>query len=155
MRNCYKNQKEGSGFMNNKSQYKTKQRAELIAFLMRKAGEHVTVNDVCSHFEEKGKAIGVTTVYRQLDKMVDEGIVNKYTIEGGSSACYEYIDEEHSMEGRQKCYHCKCDKCGKLIHLHCGEIEELMKHIEMNHSFAINPRRTVFYGLCEDCKNLL
>ena len=137
--------------MNSKSQYKTKQRSELLNYLKDMSGEHVTVNDVCAHFEKKGKSIGVTTVYRQLDQMVADGIVNKYNLESGNSACYEYVGEDHDKAGAHKCYHCKCDKCGKLIHLHCGEIEELMNHIQANHHFVINPRRTVFYGLCEDC----
>ncbi len=137
--------------MNNKSQYKTKQRADIMAYLMEMNGEHVTVNDVCRHFEEQGKAIGVTTVYRQLDKMVAEGLVNKYTLDNKSSACYEYVDTDHHMHGMKQCYHCKCDNCGKLIHLHCHEIEDLIKHIEGSHEFTINPKRTVFYGLCKEC----
>ena len=137
--------------MNNKSQYKTKQRAEITAYLMSMSGEHVTVNDVCRHFEEMGKAIGVTTVYRQLDKMVEEGLVNKYTLDSKSSACYEYVDVEHHSHSLKKCYHCKCDKCGKVIHLHCSEIEELNRHIEDEHGFVINFKRTVFYGLCDEC----
>ncbi|MCR5104311.1 MAG: transcriptional repressor [Eubacterium sp.] len=135
-----------------KSQYKTKQRAELTAFLMSRTGEHVTVNDITKHFEETGHPIGLTTVYRQLDKMVEEGIVNKYILESGSSACYEYVGDEEHVAGAVSCYHCKCEKCGRLIHLHCGEIEEMIKHIEKNHSFVINPKRTVFYGLCEACR---
>ena len=138
--------------MNNKSQYKTKQRAEITAYLMSKSGEHVTVNDVCKHFEEMGKPIGVTTVYRQLDKMVEEGIVNKYTLDSKSSACYEYVVEHDHSHGLVKCYHCKCDKCGKVIHLHCSEIEEIFKHIEDKHEFVINSKRTVLYGLCEECR---
>ena len=139
---------------NNKSQYKTRQRAEITAYLLSKSGEHVTVADICKYFEEKGKTIGVTTVYRQLDKMVAEGIVNKYNLDSSSSACYEYIDKDHHMDGAVSCYHCKCEKCGKLIHLHCEEIEGLVKHIETEHSFVINPRRTVLYGLCEECREL-
>ena len=138
--------------MNTKSKYNTKQRSELMAYLMSMSGEHVTVNDVCRHFEEKGRSIGVTTVYRQLDKMVEEGLVNKYNLDSSSSACYEFIDTEHHMDGNHSCYHCKCEKCGKLIHLHCGEIEELIKHIEKSHNFMINPKRTVFYGVCKECK---
>ena len=92
--------------MTTKSKYNTKQRAELTAYLMSKSGEHVTVNDVCRHFEEKGRPIGVTTVYRQLDKMVAEGLVNKYNLDSKSSACYEYIDSEHHMDGACSCYHC-------------------------------------------------
>ncbi|MBO4863126.1 MAG: transcriptional repressor [Eubacterium sp.] len=138
--------------MNNKSQYKTKQRAELTAYLMSVPGKHVTAGDVCDHFAKQGRPIGLTTVYRQLDKMVAEGLVNKYNLEPGSPACYEYIDSEHHSDGHVSCYHCKCEKCGKLIHLHCEEIEELIKHLAKEHSFQIDSKRTVLYGICEDCR---
>lgn len=136
----------------NKSKYKTRQRAELIAYLSSMSGEHVTVSDICRHFEKNDRPIGVTTVYRQLDKLVEEGLVNKYTLDSGSSACYEYIGEENTEHCNPSCYHCKCDGCGRLIHLHCGEIEELIEHIGKSHNFLVNPRRTVLYGLCDECR---
>ena len=138
--------------MNNKSQYKTKQRAELTAYLMSVPGEHVTASDVCEHFAKLGRPIGLTTVYRQLDKMVAEGLVNKYNLDSGSSACYEYIDSEHHVHGHGNCYHCKCEKCGMLIHLHCDEIEELEKHLANNLKFMMDSKRTIIYGICEDCR---
>jgi hypothetical protein len=46
---------------------------------------------------------------------------------------------------------CKCEKCGRLIHLHCDEIEELCAHMKNEHHFILNPARTVFYGICESC----
>lgn len=139
--------------MNNKSEYKTKQKAELTAYLRSMSGQHVTVNDVCQHFSDLGRPIGVTTVYRQLDKMVEEGSVNKYTLDNKSSACYEYVDSHEHEDSHIKCYHCKCDKCGKLIHLHCEEVEALIMHISGDHGFVINPKRTVFYGLCKECQS--
>ncbi len=135
-----------------KTNYNTKHRAEITAFLMNRAGKHVTVSDVCKYFEKKGVAIGVTTVYRQLDKMVEEGLVNKYILDNNSSACYEYVASEKQIDNMVSCYHCKCEKCGRLIHLHCDEIMGIIKHIEEEHSFTVNPRRTVFYGLCENCR---
>ena len=45
----------------------------------------------------------------------------------------------------------KCEKCGKLIHLHCDELEEIQTHILKEHRFKMDPMRTVFYGLCENC----
>ena len=138
--------------MNGKSQYKTKQRAELLGYLASKSGEHVTVADICKHFEEKGKPIGTTTVYRQMDRMVEEGIVNKYILDGTTSACYEYISSDEHEHSVKQCYHCKCEKCGKLIHMHCEEIEMLFKHISDEHEFIIDPRRTVLYGVCESCR---
>ncbi len=40
---------------------------------------------------------------------------------------------------------------GKLIHLQCDEIEEMQIHLFSEHRFKMNPMRTVFYGLCEQC----
>lgn len=135
--------------MAEKGHYKTKQRAELLAYLKSMQGDHVTVNDICDHFKKDGINVGTTTVYRRLDDMIDEGVVAKYTIEGTSSACFEYIGEGHQSGN---CYHCKCKSCGKIIHLHCEEVEHLGAHLLSEHGFAMDPLRTVFYGLCADCQ---
>ena len=86
--------------------------SEILNFLQQMEGTHVTVADICDYFKKKGIAVGMTTVYRQLDKMVSEGLVAKYVIDGSSSACFEYTgDSRH--ECREQTYHCKCEKCGK------------------------------------------
>ena len=89
-----------------KAQYKTKQMSEILNFLQQMEGTHVTVADICDYFKKKGIAVGMTTVYRQLDKMVSEGLVAKYVIDGSSSACFEYTgDSRH--ECKEQTYHCK------------------------------------------------
>ena len=45
------------------------------------------------------------------------------------------------------------EKCGKLIHLHCGEMELIEEHLLSRHGFSWNPMRTVFYGICGDCRD--
>lgn len=131
-----------------KKSYSTKHQEELLEYMKSTSGKHVTAGDICMHLRSEGRNIGTATVYRQLEKMVDDGVVNKYIIDEGSSACYEYVAHGHK-EGN--CYHLKCEACGKLIHLGCEEIKALNEHIKEHHGFTINPRRTVFYGICEDC----
>ncbi|MBQ2313937.1 MAG: hypothetical protein II187_03455, partial [Treponema sp.] len=41
--------------------------------------------------------------------------------------------------------------CGKLFHLECRELEDIQRHLAAGHGFALNPFRTVFYGLCSEC----
>ena len=134
--------------MNIKSQYKTKHREELIAYLETVPGSHVTVSDVCAYFQAQGKPMGTATVYRQMERLVSEGMVNKYIIDANSPACFEYIGhQEHCCE--PVCFHCKCEKCGVLIHLHCDELEGIAAHLKEHHRFILNPMRTVFYGICD------
>ena len=92
----------------------------------------------------------INHIYRQLERFVDEGILNKYIIDENSPACFEYTEKTAHTDS-ETCFHCKCAKCGKLIHLHCDELEEIQNHLYEEHRFKMNPMRTVFYGLCEQC----
>lgn len=132
--------------MNSRSKYKTKQREILLDYLESVKGVHVTASDACEYFKDRGANIGQSTIYRQLESLVDEGVVNKYIIDGNTPACFEYVGTQRDM-----CFHCKCEKCGKLIHLHCDEIEGMQVHLFEEHRFKMDPMRTVFYGLCEQC----
>lgn len=132
-----------------KVQYRTKQREEILSYLKTVPGKHVTAADVRSYFQEQAVSVGQTTIYRQLEKLVDEGLLKKYFIDEHSSACFEYVDPE--SHGNGACYHCKCEKCGRLIHMDCHEITELQEHLAKHHHFRIDPLRTVFYGVCGSC----
>lgn len=130
--------------------YKTKQKENLVRYLETVQGKHITAADICEYFRLQGENIGLTTIYRQLERLVDEGVVNKYVIDSGSPACFEYVGGAHSCS-EEVCFHCKCEKCGKLIHLHCDELKEIREHLFSEHKFRLNPFRTVFYGICDEC----
>ena len=136
--------------MAEKKGYKTKNQGELIDYLKTIPGRHVTAGEICTCMKNRGSTIGTATVYRQLEKLVSEGTINKYIVDEGSSACYEYVPgAEHCST--ENCYHLKCSSCGKLIHLECHEVAILTEHIKEHHGFTVDPRRTVFYGTCPDC----
>lgn len=53
-----------------KARYKTKQMTELHTFLQSVQGQHVTVQEIREYFKDREIAVGTTTIYRQLEKMV-------------------------------------------------------------------------------------
>lgn len=136
--------------MSSKTQYRTKQREQILAFLENTEGRHVTVQEICDALRLQGTAIGTTTVYRQLERLIDEGLAVKYTVDG-APACFAYLHPE-SHGHANICYHGKCELCGCVLHLHCEEVEKLMTHVSDHHGFRIDPRRTVFYGICQNCQ---
>ena len=115
--------------------YNTKQSCEILQFMKDKKGTHLTAQDIVDHFRAKGVNIGSATVYIIDDK---------------SPACYEYIGMDDCNAGA--CYHMKCESCGKLLHLSCDEINAFFAHIRSEHGFMLDPKRTVFYGLCDKCQ---
>ncbi len=140
--------------MDPKTKYRTKQRDILLNYLKNAPRAHITAGDVCEHFKSCGAPIGQATVYRQLESMVDEGLINKYTIDSASPACFEFVGVDAHVHA-EVCFHCKCEKCGKLIHLHCEELEGIQAHLMEHHRFRLNPMRTVFYGVCDECMSAL
>ena len=137
--------------MAEKTQYRTRQREDILSFLRTTAGGHFTAADVCEHFRAQGRAIGTATVYRQLERLTGEGQVKKYILSDNGGACFEYIDPEQCCR-KPVCYHLKCETCGRLIHAACQEITGLEDHLLARHGFRIDPNRTVFYGVCQACR---
>ncbi|MCR4628033.1 MAG: transcriptional repressor [Bacillota bacterium] len=133
-----------------KAQYKTHHREELLNYFRRIPGKHVTAAEISDFFRANGSPMGTATVYRQLEKLVCEGVISKYMIDSQSPACFEYTGEP-DLANSSDYLHCKCEKCGALMHIQCDELEALAVHLAEHHHFAINLTRTVFYGVCEKC----
>lgn len=136
--------------MNHKKIYRTSQKEMILDYIEKYPQEHFTAADLFMYLKQDGNRIGLTTVYRHLDRLVDEGILIKSVVDENTPACFELSGHEGSSHS--SCYHCKCLKCGKLIHLHCDEIAKLEQHILADHNFMVMPERTVFFGICRECR---
>ncbi len=132
-----------------KTGYRTRAQEEILAYLKGTPGVHHTAAELKAHFREEGIPIGTATIYRQLEKFVDEGSIQKYFIGTGESACYAYVDQPGACRSH---FHCKCERCGCLIHLDCEELRSIRTHLEEHHGFQWNAGKTVFYGLCDKCR---
>ncbi len=123
--------------------YQTKQKDELLE-IIKKLKREFLIKDLYN--ELKGK-IGLTTIYRLIDKLVDEGVVLK-TIGKDNVACYQYLgvceEENH--------FYLKCLECGKLEHIDCECIGKLTNHILQNHHFVTSKVNIVLSGWCCNCK---
>ena len=127
--------------------YKTKQKDAVLKYMIDHKDTHVTVNQISDNFAQQGTPVGVTTIYRHLEKLLEEGFIRKYTVDGATGACFQYAEDKQCREH----FHLMCEKCGCLIHLECSHLSELSEHIFSEHGFQINPFRTVFYGKCKKC----
>ena len=65
--------------------YNTKQKRALLDYLETVRGRHITVAEIRAHFEAQGSPIGTTTLYRQMDEMVREGVLRKYIVDENSA----------------------------------------------------------------------
>ena len=124
--------------------YQTKHKAQLINYLKSNSDKHLSISDI----QKDLKDIPVATLYRLIDSLVESGEVRKYIIGPNSSCCFQYVDG-HDCHNH---FHLICEKCGKLYHLECHEVDHLLEHIKDEHGFSIDISKINLYGLCEDCK---
>lgn len=128
--------------------YKTKQKTAILQCVEQMGDKHFTIDIVCEKLSSKGDSAGRTTVYRHLESLTKEGILRKFVMPQGESACYQYVGEHVACHEH---FHLKCEKCGNLIHMQCEEMNSIAEHIKSHHGFVLDPLKTVIYGICEDC----
>ena len=138
--------------MRTRMPYKTKHRDRILEILRENEGEHMTAGQILEQLRMRGVTIGVATIYRQLDRLVEEGAVNKYMVDAVTGACYEYRD---GHGGNSAYVHGKCEKCGKVVHIERKFVEEAMQGLSETSAgsgFELDCTRTLFYGICGDCR---
>ena len=127
--------------------YKTEQRKDLLDYMKKNTNKFVNAEDIEKYLKQKEVSIGLTTIYRFLNSLEKQGKVRVELRE--HTKYYQYILEECNNH-----FHLQCKKCGKIVHLHCEEIEELKLHIAKEHKFEIDSMATIM-GTCADCRNTL
>ena len=148
MRTVFKFDREEDAAVENRTTYRTRAQDELLAYLSAEPGKHFTAAEIRDHFAKQEKPIGTATIYRQLERFVAEGKIRKYILGPGESACYSYA-------GDQQCwshFHCKCESCGKLIHMDCEPLRQVKAYLEDERGFDLDMGKTVLYGTCEACR---
>lgn len=132
--------------MTQQTTYRTKQRQLVLDCFINNKGIHLTIDDICSLLKNNSTPVGTTTVYRHVQKLLDEGIITKYSVDSESGACFQYSGEDCKMH-----FHLKCSKCSRLFHASCTYIESIENHIFEHHGFKVDNSKTVFYGVCQEC----
>ena len=123
--------------------YNTKQKDKILN-IIKKFGREFTVKEV---YDKACDYASLTTIYRFIDKMMNDEVLNKYVALDGNTY-YQFI-------GNCTCgnhFYLKCNKCGKLIHVNCDCVEELNKQINEQHGFIPNDKRFIINGICRECK---
>jgi Fur family ferric uptake transcriptional regulator len=125
-----------------KGEYQTKTRMRMMDFL-KESSRAVTVDEIHAALSD----IDLSTIYRNVERMVEEGTLLQFAGTGGGKPSYQLPLEE----GCHHHLHLKCTVCGKVIHLDCAQMQEFTDHIKTKHGFTLSYDDTVLYGICQDC----
>ena len=127
--------------MSKREEYHTKQK-ELILDVIKNLNREFTVKEI---YDELKSSTGLTTIYRVIDKLLEEGYIEKRV--GDKTTYYQYL-EKCDCDNH---YYLKCMNCGKLIHVDCDCINELSAHILKKHGFVTTKDHIILQGTCKKC----
>lgn len=110
---------------------------------VNKLKNHATADEIYTIINKEHPSISKGTVYRNLQKLCDEGVIRKRQIPGEADR-YDHICTDH--------YHGKCVKCGCILDLDMKYISDLQKYINQTEEFEVLGHDIVFSGICFKCK---
>lgn len=134
------------------SSYQTLARQLILQCLGENSESTATAEDIEVFLAGKEQKINRATVYRNLERLVSEGLVLKFPSDKGRKSCYQLAEtHEHGSDCHDH-LHLKCSECGKVIHLDCHFMDEFSEHIQNEHGFSMNFENSIINGLCDDCR---
>jgi Fe2+ or Zn2+ uptake regulation protein len=106
-------------------------------------GRHLTSSQIYARALKRRPGIGVSTIYRGLERLRDLGLVAELNVPGADAATYEPSGIPHA--------HFRCSKCGEVRDVAYAIPPRTVKTLALRHGFTIERERVTFEGRCENC----
>ena len=110
---------------------------------LERAGGFASAQEVYRLMQREGQSIGLTTVYRALQSLVNDKIVDILRREDGE-AIYRLCGDGHH-------HHLVCKGCGDTIEIEGGVVEKWAKSLAEEHGFRDVGHTAEIFGLCSKC----
>lgn len=105
--------------------------------------QEISAQDLYIELRNRGLAMGLATVYRSLETLKLEGVVQARSGVGGE-ALYSLIQEDR--------HHLTCLQCGSSVPIDACPVHDLEDQLNASYQFKIYYHMLEFYGLCTDCQ---
>ena len=126
---------------------------QAILDVLSSTSKHLSAEDVYLAVHKRYANVGLTTVYRTLELLVDMGLVFEFDFGDGRKR-YELSE---GPKGARHHHHLVCTACGRVIDYTDfidDEVELLNrteKGLSKKYNFQIKNHLIQFYGLCDRC----
>jgi Fur family transcriptional regulator, ferric uptake regulator len=120
----------------------TKQRAA-VASLLEQLDEFRSAQELHEELRTRGEGIGLTTVYRTLQSMAANGLVDTLRTDTGESVYRRCSDDHH--------HHLVCRVCGSTVEIQGGQVEAWAAAVARQHGFSDVSHTIEIFGVCGDC----
>ncbi len=116
---------------------------QMILDAVRRAGDHITPEQVYETVHRQNPAISRATIYRTLDFLCEIRLV--VAMQWGGQSYFE-------IAGESPHHHVICRTCGAVEELDSQLVETFVESVWRKQHFAIDMNHMALFGLCRQCK---
>lgn len=103
----------------------------------------MSAQDLHSALRQAGQNLGLATVYRALEALKLEGMVQVRTLTNGEAVYAPVQQDQH---------HLTCLNCDRSIPIAQCPVHELERQLQASHQFKVFYHTLEFFGLCDQCQ---
>lgn len=118
------------------------QRAVLAA--LSDVASFVSAQQIHAQLRDSGETVGLTSVYRALQALTDDGRVDVLRTEVGE-ATYRRCDSDRHH------HHLVCRSCGATVEVQAPALERWVADVSRRHGYRVEDHTLEISGLCSSC----
>ncbi len=116
---------------------------QVILDELKKLKSHPTAGELCQIVRRRLPRISLGTVYRNLEILSRQGIIQKLDV-GGTEMRFDGTTDNH--------YHLRCLNCGKVADVDMEVIADLERKVDGAAGYQVFAHRLEFMGFCPECR---
>jgi Fur family transcriptional regulator, ferric uptake regulator len=117
---------------------------EKILNFFKTLNREISAQDLYLELRASQQSVGLATVYRSLEALKLEGLLQVRTLANGESLYSSLKKDQH---------HLTCLDCGQSIPIHECPVRELETQLQQSHKFQVYYHTLEFFGLCDRCQH--
>ncbi|MGG6295849.1 Fur family transcriptional regulator [Leptolyngbya sp. AN02str] len=121
---------------------RTRNQARILE-LLKATNRAFSAQEIYLELRNLGQTIGLATVYRALESLKIEGVVQVRTLASGESLYSSMQEDRH---------HLTCVQCGDSIAISECPVHQLEEELNRSYRFKIYYHMLEFFGLCTRCQ---
>ena len=115
----------------------------LVLEAVQELKNHPTADEVYTRVAAQYPSISRSTVYRNLNQMVEEGSLANIKVPNAADR-YDPVTDKHN--------HIRCATCGRVFDADIDYMPDLEKSVKNTHGFLYLGYELMFEGICPGCR---
>ena len=104
----------------------------------------LSAQDIHARLRAGGDRVGLTSVYRALQALVDDGVVDVRRNDSGEATYRSCRTDSHH-------HHLVCRQCGATVEVAAPQVERWVAGLARTHGFRAERHTIEVTGTCSDC----